>query len=66
MAHGTPEALAQGQALRILEKMVDKQAAMLSFERLFLLFGIALLSALPLLLMMKRGKFARGGDTSAH
>lgn len=66
MAHGTPEALAQGQALRVLERMVDKQAAMLAFERLFFLFGIALLSALPLLLLMKRGKFARGGDTSAH
>jgi hypothetical protein len=34
---------------------------MLSFERLFLWFGIALFAALPLLLLMERGTFARGG-----
>jgi DHA2 family multidrug resistance protein len=63
ISHGTPEALAQTKALRLLDGMIMKQAAMLSFERLFLLFGIALLSALPLLLLMKRGQFTRrAGD----
>jgi hypothetical protein len=46
--------------------MVMKQATMLAFERLFLLFGVALLSALPLLLLMKRGHFSRAGQDAAH
>jgi len=33
---------------------------------LFLLFGLALWAALPLLLLMKRGHFARGGAAAAH
>jgi len=66
IAHGTPTAQAQAKALRLLDGMVAKQASMLAFERLFLLFGIALLLALPLLLLMPRGRFARGGETSAH
>ena len=48
--------------LRLLDGMVMKQATMLAFERLFLLFGVALLSALPLLLLMKRGHFSRRDD----
>ena len=68
MSHGTPETLAQSKALLLLNGQLSKQAAMLAFERLFLLFGIALLAALPLLLLMQRGHFARGqgaGD-AAH
>jgi DHA2 family multidrug resistance protein len=65
VSHGTPTALAQAKALRILDGLVNQQAAMLAFERLFLLFGIALLAALPLLLLMPRGRFTRGGDTGA-
>jgi DHA2 family multidrug resistance protein len=66
ISHGTAEPLAQAKALRLVDGMVVKQASMLAFERLFLMFGIALLAALPLLLLMSRGHFARGGDTSAH
>jgi len=65
ISHGTPEVLAQAKALRLLDGMVMKQAAMLAFERLFLLFGVALLAALPLLLLMKRGHFSRHGDEAA-
>jgi MFS transporter, DHA2 family, multidrug resistance protein len=65
ISHGAPEALAQAKALRLLDGMVMKQATMLAFERLFLLFGIALLSALPLLLLMKRGHFSRHDDEPA-
>jgi DHA2 family multidrug resistance protein len=63
IGHGTPETLAQAKALRLLDGMVMKQATMMAFERLFLLFGIALLSALPLLLLMRRGHLAGRGDT---
>lgn len=67
LSHGTPEVLAQAKALRLLDGMVLKQASMLAFERLFLLFGLALLAALPLLLLMPRGQFTRqGDDTVAH
>jgi DHA2 family multidrug resistance protein len=62
ISHGTPEALAPIKALRLLDGMIMKQATMLAFERLFLLFGIALLAALPLLLLMKRGHFSRHDD----
>jgi len=66
ISHGTPEVLAQAKALLLLNAQVSKQAAMLAFERLFLLFGIALLAALPLLLLMQRGHFARGrGEAEA-
>ena len=65
IAHGTPETLAQAKALLLLNGQVLKQASMLSFERLFIYFGIALLSALPLLLLMRRTQFTRGGQ-DAH
>ncbi|MDD5248953.1 MAG: DHA2 family efflux MFS transporter permease subunit [Rhodocyclaceae bacterium] len=66
IAHGTPALVAPAKALRLLDGMVTQQAAMLAFERLFLLFGVALLAALPLLLLMSRGHLARAGDTAAH
>ncbi|MBI3523271.1 MAG: DHA2 family efflux MFS transporter permease subunit [Betaproteobacteria bacterium] len=65
ISHGTPETLARGKALWLLNGEIAKQAAMLSFERLFLWFGVALFAALPLLLLMERGKFARGGGKQA-
>jgi len=34
---------------------------MLSFEHLFLLYGVTLLSALPLLLLMRQTHLQRGG-----
>ena len=49
----------------MLNQQVAQQAAMLSFERLFLLFGIALLCALPLLLAMRRTRFLRRSSPPA-
>jgi DHA2 family multidrug resistance protein len=67
ISHGTPEVLAQAKALRLLDGVVMKQATMMAFDRLFLFFGVALLSALPLLLLMKRGQFSRpDAETAAH
>jgi len=66
LSHGTPEALAQTKALWLLDGMLRKQAAMLAFERLFLGFGLMLLLALPLLLLMKRGQFQRRGASADH
>ena len=65
MAH--PRVMAQAKALRLLDGVIMKQATMLAFERLFLIFGVALLSALPLLLLMKRGQFSRREvEAAAH
>lgn len=58
-SRGTPPDLAPAQALQILDNMVRKQAAMIAFDRLFLLFGVMLIAALPVLLLMKRGHFSR-------
>jgi DHA2 family multidrug resistance protein len=66
ITHGTPEVLAPTKALWLLDGIVRKQAAMLAFERLFLVFGIMLLAALPLLLLMKRGHFMRQGASADH
>ncbi len=65
MSHGAPASRAKTQALLLLNGEVAKQAAMLSFERLFLYFGVALLVALPLLLLMEHGRFSRPGATEA-
>ena len=54
MAQGAPLQVAQQKALRLLDLAVTQQAMMLSYERLFLLFGLALTVATPLLLLMRR------------
>lgn len=61
LSHGVPSTLADQKAIFVLNQQVAKQAAMLSFERLFLCFGIALLIALPLMLFMRRTQFSRSG-----
>jgi DHA2 family multidrug resistance protein len=67
LATGTPASLAEGKALKILSTQVDRQAMMLSFEQLFLLFGLALALALPLLFFMRRPRGAREGvSTPTH
>ncbi len=53
-AKGTASALVDGKALRLLDAVVRKQALMLSFEQLFLLFGGAFMLSLPMLLFMHR------------
>ena len=57
---------APAKAAAILDSMVMKQAAMLAFDRLFLVLGASLLIILPLLLLMPRGRFARGGVIPDH
>lgn len=66
IAHGMPTMAAPAKALRLLDGSLMQQAAMLSFERLFLLFGIALASALPLLLLMSHGRVAPAAEGAAH
>jgi DHA2 family multidrug resistance protein len=64
VAHGTPPALADGAALKVLDGMVTRQALMLSFEQLFLLFGACFVFSLPLLLLMHKSKGMPGAGVA--
>jgi len=61
IATGTPAPLANAKALAIVDGQVTRQALMLSFEQLFLLFGACFVLSLPLLLLMHKSKGMPGG-----
>jgi DHA2 family multidrug resistance protein len=62
MARGIAAGEAGTRALAILNAQVARQALMLSFERMFILFGWSFALAVPLLLLMRKGRgFAGGG-----
>ena len=52
-ARGTPAAQAHTAALQTLALQVQGQALMLAFERIFILFGVAFLLAVPLILSLR-------------
>jgi MFS transporter, DHA2 family, multidrug resistance protein len=56
IAHGDVPAIAQTKAIGFLNGIVTREAMMLSFEQLFLLFGTAFVLSLPLLLLMHRSR----------
>lgn len=60
-AQGVAPGLVETKAVAILNQLVTRQALMLSFEQLFLLFGVAFLLALPLLLLMHKSEGGPGG-----
>ena len=64
VARGTPLALARQKAVALLEGEVTRQAMMISFERLFLLFGLMFLVSLPLLFLMQRARRAPSGSVA--
>src|SRR2546427_256036 len=64
IATGTPAPLANAKALAIVDGQVTRQALMLSFEQLFLLFGACFVLSLPLLLLMHKSKGMPGGATA--
>jgi len=66
IATGTPAPLAESKALMVLNGQVTRQAMMLSFEQLFLLFGACFVLSLPLLLLMHKSKGMPGGGAAAH
>src|SRR5258706_7358946 len=61
MARGDAPAIAQTKAVGVLNDIVTTQAKMLSFEQLFLLFGMIFVLSLPLLLLMHSNKGAPAG-----
>jgi DHA2 family multidrug resistance protein len=65
VARGVDPSQAELQAIAALNGQVTRQAMMLSFEQLFLLFGWSFALGLPLLLFMRKGKGFTGGG-AAH
>ena len=61
---GTPAGVAHSKALDIVAGQVTRQAMMLSFDHLFLLFGVLFVLALPLLLLMNKG--VQGAGEMVH
>jgi DHA2 family multidrug resistance protein len=65
-ARGVDAFAAKQQALLVLDRQITAQASVLAFSKIYLLSGIVLLCALPLLLVWKTGKARMGMDASAH
>jgi MFS transporter, DHA2 family, multidrug resistance protein len=65
IAKGTNALMAKQQALMIIDRQLQGQASVLAFSRLYLLSGLALLAALPLLLLFRSGK-SRGHGPAVH
>jgi len=61
MAHGVNFATAARQTYAIIFGMIERQAAILSFLKVFRLFGFIFLALIPLLLLMRR---ASGGPSA--
>ena len=66
LARGVPDALAQSKAYALLDLMLREQAAMLAFEKIFMLTGILLIAATPLMLLMTRTHFSRQEEVVSH
>jgi DHA2 family multidrug resistance protein len=62
---GGTAAEAQLRAERVLERVVSGQAAMLAYEKVFLLMGLTLSASCILLLALRTGR-ASGGSGAAH
>ena len=55
-ARGTDAFLAKQQASMVLDRQIGAQARVLAFSRLYLISGILLVGALPLLLIWRTGR----------
>ena len=53
-------------ALRLLDGMIARQAAVLSYNRVFVLVSILFVIALPLVLLLKRGHAHEGVEIIAE
>jgi DHA2 family multidrug resistance protein len=66
IAKGADALSAKQQALVILDHQLQGQASVLAFSKLYLLSGIALVAALPLMLLFRTGKSRGLGPGAAH
>src|SRR5690242_439892 len=65
MARGMNAAVAQQQALAVLDRQIGAQASVLAFSRIYVISGVVLLCSLPLLFLFRTGK-GRGSMGLAH
>ncbi len=65
-ARGTDAAVAGQQALLALDRQISAQASVLAFSRLYLISGILLVAALPLLLLWRTGRSTGRAPVDAH
>jgi DHA2 family multidrug resistance protein len=56
IARGADAAVAKQQALQVLDQQISAQASVLAFSRLYLVSGLLLVAALPLLLFWRTGR----------
>jgi MFS transporter, DHA2 family, multidrug resistance protein len=56
IARGADATVAKQQALQVLDQQISAQASVLAFSRLYLVSGILLVAALPLLLFWRTGR----------
>lgn len=63
-SHGDIEPVARAKAVGMLEGAVQRQALMLAFEKIFLLFGLLFLISIPLIMTLRwrRGQVRGGAD----
>jgi len=66
MAKGMDAVTAQKSALGILYGIVQKQAAMLAYNYIFWVIGIAFLAVIPFLLLLKKPKHHGPGSVEIH
>jgi DHA2 family multidrug resistance protein len=66
IARGVDPARAKAAALAILDRQVTAQANVLAFSKIYLLSGILLVGALPLLLLFRTGKGRAHRGMDAH
>ena len=64
IARGVDGVTAKAQALAVLDRQVTVQATVLSFSRIYFISALALVSALPLLLLWKTGKGRQTGQAA--
>jgi DHA2 family multidrug resistance protein len=65
IARGINPLVAKQQALYMLDRQISAQASVLAFSRIYILSGVILLAALPLLFLFRTGK-GRGSAGMAH
>jgi DHA2 family multidrug resistance protein len=66
IARGVDPAQAQRAALAILDRQIGAQASVLAFSKIYLLSGILLVAALPVLLLFHTGKSRAISGSAAH
>jgi DHA2 family multidrug resistance protein len=66
VSHGMNAVTARQQAVAILDRQLGVQASVLAFSRIYLLSGVLLICALPVLLLFKTGRSRASAGLAAH